>query len=92
MGTVEGQWDLVQSFPIDNIPCTGTNVLAIHGTDAFGSAAILASWEHCGVTTTTDQGCKCTTDDVSGDDWTSPTYDDSAWPAAADGGINGADP
>jgi hypothetical protein len=92
LGAVEDDWTLVQSFPI-TAPCgQGPNVLAVHGTDAYGSAAVLASWEHCGVTTKTDMGCKCTSADVSGDDWTNPTYDDSAWPAAADGGINGADP
>ena len=53
---------------------------------------IIASWEHCGRTTKTDQGCKCTQTDVSAEDWTSASYDDSAWPAAGDGGINGADP
>jgi hypothetical protein len=52
----------------------------------MGAAAILASWTHCSVTTKTDTGCKCTSDDVSADDWTSQTYDDSAWPRAADGG------
>ena len=92
LGTVENDWSLVQSFPITAACGQGPNVLAVHGTDAYGSSAVLASWEHCGVTTKTDMGCKCTTEDVSGDDWTSPTYDDSAWPAAADGGINGADP
>lgn len=92
LGTVDDEWELVQSFPITAACGQGPNVLAVHGIDAYGSAAILASWEHCGVTTKTDMGCKCTTDDVSSEDWTSPTYDDSAWPAAADGGINGADP
>ena len=91
LGTVENDWTLVQQFPIATA-CTGPNVLAVHGQDAFGVSAILASWTHCGVTTKTDMGCKCTSRDVSAEDWTSPTYDDSAWPAAADGGINGADP
>jgi len=44
LGAVEDDWTLVQSFPI-TAPCgQGPNVLAVHGTDAFGSAAILASW------------------------------------------------
>lgn len=91
MGAVDG-WDQVNTFPI-TAPCGGApNVLAIHGVDGFGAAAILASWNHCGSTTKTDLGCKCTGDDVSAEDWTSATYDDSAWPVASDGGINGADP
>ena len=89
--SVQNEWEVVHQFPIP-ASCTGTNVMAIHATDAYGVSAILASWTHCGVTTKTDMGCKCTSSDVSGDDWTSATYDDSAWPAAADGGINGADP
>jgi hypothetical protein len=92
IGAVENQWDLVQQLPITAACGAGPNVLAVHGVDGFGAAAILASWEHCGTTTKTDLGCKCTGDDVSAEDWTSPTYDDSAWPVAADGGINGADP
>ena len=91
IGSVDNQWDLTQQLPI-TAGCTGNNVLAIRGYDSFGAAAILASWEHCGSTTKTDMGCKCTGEDVSADDWTSATYDDSAWPVAADGGINGADP
>ena len=67
-------------------------IAAIHSVDAYGVGGIIASWEHCGRTTKTDQGCKCTQTDVSAEDWTSASYDDSAWPAAADGGINGADP
>jgi hypothetical protein len=33
-----------------------------------------------------------TSTDVSADDWTASAYDDSSWPYAADGGINGVDP
>ena len=65
------------------------NVFAVHGTDAAGVSAILASWEHCGRTGTTNLGCRCTAQDVSGDDWTADEYDDSQWPYAADGGVNG---
>ena len=53
------------------------NVFAVHGTDAAGVSAILASWEHCGRTGTTNLGCRCTAQDVSGDDWTADEYDDS---------------
>ena len=65
------------------------NVFAVHGTDAAGVSAILASWEHCGRTGTTNLGCRCTAQDVSGDDWTADEYDDSQCPYAADGGVNG---
>ena len=87
------QWTEVQTFHVD-ASCTANTpaVLAIHGVDTGGPAAIIASWVHCGRTTKTDLGCRCTEADVSGEDWTSPTYDDSAWPFASDGGINGADP
>ena len=54
------------------------NVFAVHGTDAAGVSAILASWEHCGRTGTTNLGCRCTAQDVSGDDWTADEYDDSS--------------
>ena len=59
IGSVDNQWDLTQQLPI-TAGCTGNNVLAIRGYDSFGAAAILASWEHCGSTTKTDMGCKCT--------------------------------
>eukprot|EP01052_Picozoa_sp_SAG31_P059201 SAG31_NODE_18527_length_633_cov_0.698502_1_plen_137_part_10 len=93
------QWQTTQTFHID-APCDGSPhpVLAVHGTDAAGVSAILASWDHCGTTTSTDLGCRCTSEDPrngqSDDDisWTSATFDDSHWPLAADGGINGADP
>ena len=87
----QSEWEVVHSFPI-TAGCNGQNVMAIHSVDAYGVGGIIASWEHCGRTTKTDQGCKCTQTDVSGEDWTSASYDDSAWPAAGDGGINGADP
>ena len=67
-------------------------VAHLQGTDNAGVSAILASWDHCGQTATTNLGCRCTSDDVSADDWTAAAYDDSAWPYAADGGGNGVDP
>lgn len=67
-------------------------MFSIHGTDAAGVSAVIASWDHCGRTGTTNMGCRCTSTDVSADDWTSSAFDDSSWPYAADGGINGVDP
>ena len=81
-----------------NAKCdTGTDdkvlppVLAVHGKDSGGAAAILASWKHCGRETVSDMGCRCTSKKPVGA-WTSNTYDDSKWSYASDGGQNGADP
>ena len=78
----QGQWRDTQSFHID-AACGTSPVLAIHGTDNAGVSAILASWTHCGATTKTDLGCRCTSEDPrsgqSEEDisWTASDFDDS---------------
>eukprot|EP01051_Picozoa_sp_SAG22_P009513 SAG22_NODE_798_length_7130_cov_4.576732_5_plen_489_part_00 len=95
------QWRNVVSYDL-HAPCamalgSSPNVLAVHGTDAYGVSAFIASWTHCGVTTNTDLGCKCTTEvDPSDSDWTLQEFDETqeegTWQPAADGGQNGCDP
>ena len=99
--TTPSQWTRTESFDfvgtcpaaaMDQYHTGNGNVLAFHGIDNAGVSAVIASWDHCGSTATTNLGCRCTSDDVSADDWTAVSYDDSAWPYAADGGGNGVDP
>ena len=65
------------------------NVFAVHGTDAAGVSAT-ASWDHqAAPTTNRAAGAQVQTSLLT----TDPSdYDDSSWPYAADGGINGEDP
>jgi hypothetical protein len=88
IGTTK-QWTQTGIFKF-SAPCGTPGVLAIHGKDTGGPAAILASWTHCGVTTKTDLGCKCTS--KAQKNWNQLTFDDSQWTAPSDAGINGADP
>jgi hypothetical protein len=72
-------------------PCDDGQVFAIHGRDAGGPAAIIASAEHCGHNDVTRLAWKCVGQDP-GDGWTDPSFDDSQWPVAVTGGPNGVAP
>ena len=71
-------------------PCTEPTVFAIEGIDIGGMASVLAEINHCGQTFTTGSDWKCSP--VEYDGWELPGFDDSEWPSAADGGVNGVSP
>lgn len=71
-------------------PCTEPTVFAIEGFDTGGMASVLAEINHCGQTFVTGSNWKCSP--VEYDGWDLPGFDDSEWPAAADGGANGVSP
>jgi len=74
-------------------PCGDGNVYAIHGIDTGGPAAIIASITNCGDTTITSPAWRCTSNDPGDDSgWADKGFDDTAWPIATQGGLNGAPP
>ena len=82
-----------QSHAGGDIYGDNSNVYAIHGIDTGGPAAILATVTNCGSSRSTGLAWKCTADDPGADSgWNDKGYDDSAWPLAAVGGINGVSP
>ena len=71
-------------------PCTEPTVYAIRGIDNGGMASILAEINHCGQTFSSGKEWRCSP--VEYDGWDLPGFDDSEWPFAADGGVNGVSP
>jgi hypothetical protein len=82
------QWETAERYVIDLV--SGTNTVAVKGTDAGGSAALLAEVVRISAVAGTDASWKVS---LSGPDgWQEPDFDDSGWADATEYGAYGVAP